>query len=935
MDWITNAFSLNMLRDPAGTRIDVRALTEDEARERARTARSAVGHADTARVIADRLGVPVATNRDTVVLDDGDVLLVAQLRGPRLPEGATTLPAGAQLVWLQVTVGRPAPPGEGRPPAPAEADTPEADASTAPPATADGAEEARPSTDGDGATAEGTTEASESPEPTADAPPDLALADPQNGSLGPAPVAAPLDRRPKAEVLREITKQTAWKNLHAAAQERAALLARFPDAAAKADAAAADGQAQAEALDRLQQLGQRPGPHSGPFREQAEAICRRWRFLRDRVQRIKEYHEAKKSNADRAIRAGRPTSDLRPTRDSRVLALTPAARWTVLVDETGENFTTVGATGREGRFVAVVLPEGTRLAPPPPGFHAAHADDPTLDRGLQRLLDDEVGVFGVSLRDLPPTPGERWVDGVLELVDWLLLLLPRPADGRMELDVRVEARGQHGPGQDWHLAVREILRRHATRDPLSVAGLQLQIRTFGKYQEPLLAYADLVAHTWSARSAPTQARLAASGLRDACLIAGGAAELRGLWSGFTRDRALHPDAWAKLLALPAARDPLTIAGALADRLQDRTRSMPELWHGYLAWTLAHLESKAIDLLHLHGQLHWLSACAPEGEALPLVARHTWARARLDEANHRGQVDSEADGELQALGEQLLDERAPMVCEGDLRRAVLATNRFDFGAATAALSRWVDVDPRIPGLQMWGRVQSSLGQHEAFEGRLRAAVTHFDAALDAFARLSDPRVAAGELQQTRTYRAIAWMDDPAAPDAEARSALEATLGPLDTAVTRLRASTAPADKYSLHLLLRWAIHRGDRALQAALVEGAERWATGSGHPWPLICLYRSCLVERAGRAALAQDLLGQGVSLAWADGEGPTVRLIGLVLATLLAAPHPRRAEASAELARLRGALPAAAARLDRVERELLAPGDPMAFLADTLPFNFR
>jgi hypothetical protein len=59
---------------------------------------SAVGHADTAAL----LGVPMA--RITVALKPGDTLYVAQLQGPRLPEGTTVLPAGSSFAWVAVTI---------------------------------------------------------------------------------------------------------------------------------------------------------------------------------------------------------------------------------------------------------------------------------------------------------------------------------------------------------------------------------------------------------------------------------------------------------------------------------------------------------------------------------------------------------------------------------------------------------------------------------------------------------------------------------------------------------------------------------------------------------------------------------------------------------------------------------------------------------------
>lgn len=65
---------------------------------------SAVGHADTANVFAGVLELDVPTNRVTVSLEKGEVVVVGQYRGPRLPEGATTLPEGSTIQWIKVTL---------------------------------------------------------------------------------------------------------------------------------------------------------------------------------------------------------------------------------------------------------------------------------------------------------------------------------------------------------------------------------------------------------------------------------------------------------------------------------------------------------------------------------------------------------------------------------------------------------------------------------------------------------------------------------------------------------------------------------------------------------------------------------------------------------------------------------------------------------------
>ena len=100
--FLLNAFSLNMLDSNAN--VIVRQVTQKVAASLAAHCTSAVGHADTAAVFSNVLGVEIPCNRATVALKDGDVALVGQYSGPRLAEGATTLPEGAAIKWVVVGV---------------------------------------------------------------------------------------------------------------------------------------------------------------------------------------------------------------------------------------------------------------------------------------------------------------------------------------------------------------------------------------------------------------------------------------------------------------------------------------------------------------------------------------------------------------------------------------------------------------------------------------------------------------------------------------------------------------------------------------------------------------------------------------------------------------------------------------------------------------
>lgn len=115
--YFTNAFSLNMLPSEAYygvlrfERVAPREAYDLLMRPDSRVVH-ATGHATTAVVVGNyltrvadpghRVVIPVA--RVTIRLELRDRVLVAQYVGDRLPEGATTLPAGAKIEFFLVTL---------------------------------------------------------------------------------------------------------------------------------------------------------------------------------------------------------------------------------------------------------------------------------------------------------------------------------------------------------------------------------------------------------------------------------------------------------------------------------------------------------------------------------------------------------------------------------------------------------------------------------------------------------------------------------------------------------------------------------------------------------------------------------------------------------------------------------------------------------------
>lgn len=97
MIFLANSFSLQMLTTfPSNYRCDE--ISKEKFDYYKEHAVSYVGHKDLAKLLN------VDYNRESLKLRDGDILLVAQITGGRLPEGATTLPHNVSIKYLCVQV---------------------------------------------------------------------------------------------------------------------------------------------------------------------------------------------------------------------------------------------------------------------------------------------------------------------------------------------------------------------------------------------------------------------------------------------------------------------------------------------------------------------------------------------------------------------------------------------------------------------------------------------------------------------------------------------------------------------------------------------------------------------------------------------------------------------------------------------------------------
>ncbi|MBK5941868.1 hypothetical protein [Halochromatium roseum] len=659
------------------------------------------------------------------------------------------------------------------------------------------------------------------------------------------------------------------------------------------------------------------------------------------------------------------TDSLHP-RDLR--AQTPSPSWQLLIDETGSIFgpeaVALSTTDRTlGRFIGLLIPQPQAgLKPLPKGWHAVDQGDiDEIDRVIQVILDAPVGVLGINMHQLPEAPGERWVFGVIRLIDLVLRLMP--INGPTELEVLIENRGSYKGQAQWPAVAEQTRLRLAEAYPDRARTIELRIRTITKYDSPYNGYVDALAYIASAASEHSRACLAASGLPGTCLIDGDAETIGRALEWMDRGRTLDGRDWTALLAHPEAEQPSSLVSTLLERLGATTRQDTALWRRYLDHITGHFDSRNIDLPLLGRQVVWLERWMPIDQNLPPTLRLLWLTSMLARANHLGQTEQPWVDEMRQLADRLMEEDARLVCRAELNLAVAATNRFDFEQAGAALQRWNPVaalnDSKIrgllrtllgvpemkqldtlsapkasAGLRYWGQVRSSLGQHRAFIGDPAGAVALFDEALESFSALSDPELARRESRQTQTYRAIALMDDANSHDAQVRAAVEAVVGPLPQALETLAESGANDDKYPHHLALRWLVHRPDATLALHYLDRRASWDEGEGHPWPLIQLYRALLLHPQDPAA-ARARAVAGARLAQDVANGPVVQLIGACIRTVASGWGEPWPGADRALERLDAQLPLARARIARIRAGLRQPVAPLDLLREVLPFNFR
>lgn len=627
-----------------------------------------------------------------------------------------------------------------------------------------------------------------------------------------------------------------------------------------------------------------------------------------------------------------------------IYRLLPSEHWELFIDESGRDEDFV--TGKGG-IIAGVLNDKSNPLPPQPPLHAATDMSVEAIASGDALLDGLIhhpnaGVLVVPIRAYHSVSG--WGSAVSSLIDLVLRLLPLREEGKKSrVTVYIEAREPYSKDENF-IFLRDACRFALARDfPARAERISIEIRKMSK-ENPYNAYPDLVANTCFAKGEFAKERLKRTGWQRTCFLNFESREIEKVLDCFHSGARLPVMLWDALLRESGAKENHSIVDALLDRFGEEARLTLSVWRGYLDNVIAHLNSKAIDMRLLERQIDWLQRFQPEGVRMPLRLQLGWLTAKLAAKNHRGGVlDADEKAKFAELTDRLFEEDAPLTCWATLNVAVAMTNVFDFSSALEFVEHYLAKVgiPAVVGKRYYAQLLSTQGQHLAFLGRNAEAASCFKSAISMFGTLSEGRAIVGESDQTRAYLLAAAMDEPAFPDDELRAITgqyiagnaSASVEQLESVTQRLAKSTAKADKYHHHLLLRYILSgRADDRLRVAYCACAADWKTEYGHPWEMIEFYRAMLCkdkeQRVNHLKRALEL---------AAGGDLTLQVIAtVILGALIAEGAADSAAYTTKVDSIIAQLPALGAdRIAALREQATSPQPGLRLAARVLPFNFR
>ena len=615
------------------------------------------------------------------------------------------------------------------------------------------------------------------------------------------------------------------------------------------------------------------------------------------------------------------------------------SNWEIVIDETGTEFEQAEDLSINdhslGRYVALAIPQGrAKLDKLPETFHAAEEKPELLDKVINNILSQPVGVLGITAKDPLSFNRPRWFSGVYRLLQLALRLLPLPNEGSKQVRVFIEQRSGFDADTDLQvlkqLLLSELQSINETR--FSQFGLSLEIAPKGKH--PCLAHVDALAHCWGGSSA--KQRLAKAKFKGHCFLTPESGGLERIYAVLDGKTALPPHDWFQAACALSGEPEHSLLREAMQQLGERCRTQPEIWQNYLQTVRQRLNEKDYRPQALDEILGWLQTHAPAENKLPPLLQLRFQVARLAADNHQGRMRLETVQNLLDLGDKLQHEAAPEVAQVYNRLAVAATNVYEFNHAKQILQHALKLPEIAVGRQQYGRLLSGMGQIHAFLGEHRAAASFFAQAVETFEKLSDPTEAQKDIRQTRLYRLHNALDAGETWENIQPLATSVFGSGLDKAANKF--SSSPDDRFTHHALLRLfaAYPQQTESAQKTYLDNEAHWQSEAGHPWQLIHLWRGWLAHFAGNGFIAAEAF----NLALADeADGLTLQWIALTTAVLAerlglgkSSPYPIDDEA----ARLKTEFPQAPhTALQTLRQSEAQPEKLLAALKACLPFNFK
>ena len=130
------------------------------------------------------------------------------------------------------------------------------------------------------------------------------------------------------------------------------------------------------------------------------------------------------------------------TQNTPLTELSPRPSWDLVIDESGDSFMAKDQSERNC-YLGVLAPSNDTV--PPLNLHAVNYRRRVRQTVLKDLMSQSSwSMFGIRHSQLTPLQGDLWIDGISEIIAWVLRLLPIDENGT-KLTVYVERRRTHVP----------------------------------------------------------------------------------------------------------------------------------------------------------------------------------------------------------------------------------------------------------------------------------------------------------------------------------------------------------------------------------------------------------------------------------------------------------------------------------------------------------